>query len=116
MDLNQVGLDILRSGVKDLIGLWETEKVVERHQPSLSLEERREVALEQIVYLLEQGLMVAGDRTANGCVPSKAEPHDTVTLIESKWRALEGELTPVDEAWFKLTEAGRQALRSREGN
>jgi hypothetical protein len=110
MDLNPTRLDILRSGVKDLIGLWETEKVVERYQPNLSLEERREVALDQIAYLLEQGLMVAGDRTAQGFVPSKADPHDTVSLIQSKWRALEGELTPVDEAWFKLTEAGRQAL------
>jgi hypothetical protein len=110
MDLNQVRLDILRSGVKDLIGLWETEKVVESYEPGLSVEERRKVALEQIAYLLERGLMVAGERTAHGFVPSKAELHETVTLIESKWRALEGELTPVDEAWFKLTEAGRQAL------
>ena len=110
MDLNRVRLDILGSGVKDLIGLWETEKIVESYEPGLSAEDRRKGALDQIAYLLEQGFMVAGDRTAHGFVPSGAEPRETVTQIESKWRALRGELTPVDEAWFKLTEAGRQAL------
>jgi len=108
--LDDVKRDILRSGLKDLIGLWETEKVVERYQPDLSPEQRRGVALEQIRFLLVEGLMVAGDRTPSGFVPSKAEPHETLAGIQSKWRALEGELTPVDEAWFKLSETGRRAL------
>ncbi|SRR6266704_2324562 len=103
MEPNDIEREIMASGLDSVIGLYETEKAVERHVPGVSLDEGRRRAAESIRHLLEWGFLVAGDLASDGLlVPWGTTPADSVVRIEGLWRKLPG-LTPVDVAWFRQT-------------
>jgi hypothetical protein len=115
---NQVGIELLDSGLDDILHFPWIISVVSTHLGK-SVDDTSLVAptLEVIHDLLESGYVVAGPvvEDENGILYIRSwemSPSDTVRRIEHDWRELGRAPNPGEVVWLELTDAGRAKIHS----
>ena len=97
-----------------LIGLWSVHNRVSREQPDRSPPAVQQETFELVRSLVDEGLVVIGDRTEQGFVAWTLPVGDGLERIREQFAAeLAGEEPGnFDQPWLQLTDAGRQAAET----
>ena len=96
-----------------LIGLWSVHNRVSREQPDRSPPAVQQETFELVRSLVDEGLVVIGDRTEQGSIAWTLPVGDGLERIHEQFLAeLAGEEPGnFDQPWLQLTDAGRQAAK-----
>lgn len=115
---DQIGIELLDSGLNDILHFPWIVSVVSRHLgKSVDDSSLKEPTLQVIHDLLEAGYVVAGPvaRDDNGILYIRSwdmSPSDAVRRIECDWNELGRSPNPGEVVWLELTDAGRAKIHS----
>ncbi len=115
--IEQLKIALVAEGVEDFLGLWE---FLWEARETLGVTESprdREVALDLVRDLLEEGLIQPGAPIDQGpgFDPWELSPSEALKRIEAEWDLLDDDPFTGDIVWFVTTPKGENWLRTKQG-
>src|SRR5258706_3895123 len=105
-DLDSIQREILMEGLDDYVGLWQVVRSLRERFGDLPTDRIRELALERLQPLLDQGLIESGMPGSGEFLSWGSDAATTLARIDAEWRALGKDPNMPDICWFSNTEKG----------
>ena len=102
---DEVAAEALVYGSDDWFPLWTVVMLAKNVGHARNGDDARRLALQTVRYLLEEGLVDAGELTDTGFRSWTAPPRLDLRRIEQTWQA-GGDLQPGEGCWFSNTAKG----------